>query len=90
MIAALQHLPAAQVLGHATLVRTPTRLTAIVSIVEAATASTDESYCQLLWVMINLLEKTFKSGGRWYKYFHWKHEISYAEHLRMETRFGTF
>src|SRR5947209_17130774 len=53
-IAALQCLPAEQVLGHATLVRTPTQLTAMVSIAEAATASMEESYCQLLWVMVKL------------------------------------
>ena len=57
-IAALQRLPAAQVLGHATLVRNPTQLTAMVSIAEAATVSMDESYCQLLWVMVKAIEQT--------------------------------
>jgi len=81
-IAALQCLPAEQVLGHATLVRTPTQLTAMVSIAEAASASMEEEYCQLLWVMVKLIEKTFRFDGKGYQYFHWKHEISHAEHLR--------
>jgi hypothetical protein len=87
-IAALQRLPAAQVLGHARLIRTPTQLIAMVSIAEAATASMDESYCQLLWVMVQLIERTFRSNGRGYQYFHWVHEQSYAEHLRKRLEFG--
>ena len=80
-IAALQCLPAEQVLGQATLVRTPTQLTAMVSIAEAASVSMDEEHCQLLWVMVKLIEKSIRSDGKGYQYFRWKHEISYAEHL---------
>jgi hypothetical protein len=82
-IAALQHLPAAQVLGHATLVRTPSQHTAMVSIAEAATVSMDENYCQLLWVMIQLIEKALRSDGKGHCWYYWQHEISYQEHLTM-------
>jgi hypothetical protein len=85
-IAALQRLPAAQVLGHATLVRTPTQLTAMVSIAEAATVSMDENYCQLMWVMMQLIEKALRSDGKGYCYYHWQHEISYLEHITRHIR----
>jgi hypothetical protein len=87
-IAALQRLPAAQVLGHATLVRTPTQLTAMVSIAEAATVSMDENYCQLMWVMMQLIEKGLRSDGKGYCWYYWQHEISYMEHLRMHMGGG--
>jgi hypothetical protein len=81
-IAALQHLPAAQVLGQATLVRTPTQLTAMISIAEAASASMAQEYCQLLWVMVKLIEKTLGFGGAGgYQYLRWELEISEAEHV---------
>ncbi|KAK3369361.1 hypothetical protein B0T24DRAFT_632449 [Lasiosphaeria ovina] len=79
---ALQHLPAAQVLGHATLVQTPSQLTAMVSIVEAATVSMGESYCQLLWILVKAVERAFRSVGEVFHRFSWKQEISHEEHLR--------
>lgn len=79
-ITALEYLPAEQVLGHATLVRTPTQLTATVSIAEAASASMEEEHCQLLWVMVKTIGKSIRFDGKGYQYFHWKKEIPLAEH----------
>jgi hypothetical protein len=80
-IATLQGLPAAQVLGHATLVRTPNQLTAMVSLAEAATVSMDENYCQLMWVMMQLIEKGLRSDGKGYCHYNWQQEISHMERL---------
>lgn len=80
-ITALQTLPAEQVLGSATLLRT-TQLTAMVSIAEAAYASLEENYCQLLWAMVKLIESGLRSGGRGYQTLQWEVEISYADHIR--------
>jgi hypothetical protein len=78
---ALQRLPAAQVFGHATLVRTPTQLTALISIAEAATISMDDSCCQLLWVMVNFIQNSIRADGRGYQQVFWDEEVSFEEYI---------
>ncbi|EGX46033.1 hypothetical protein AOL_s00110g197 [Orbilia oligospora ATCC 24927] len=73
--AAFSRFPAIKLLGFATLLRTPDGLTTMVSIAEAAAISMSETHCQMLWIMMQLLEKGIKadeeektfSPYRWYE-----------------------
>lgn len=58
----------------------------MISIAEAATVSMDKNYCQLMWVMVQLIERTLKSDGRGYNWYSWKEEVSYAGHVRENLR----
>ncbi|KAF3278820.1 hypothetical protein TWF970_004364 [Orbilia oligospora] len=61
-ITTLARVPAANVLGYATIIRTSANLTAMVSLAEAAAVSMDENHCQLLWVMMQFIEMGIRSG----------------------------
>ncbi|KAF3104984.1 hypothetical protein TWF102_002745 [Orbilia oligospora] len=61
-ITTLARVPAANILGYATIIRTSANLTAMVSLAEAAAVSMNESHCQLLWVMMQFIEMGIRSG----------------------------
>ncbi|KAK6347520.1 hypothetical protein TWF718_005361 [Orbilia javanica] len=62
IIAALQRFPAKSILGHATLVRTGNEMTIMTSIAEAAYVSFNESYCDLMWVVMQTISQAVEDG----------------------------
>lgn len=90
IIETLRDLPAAQTLGLATLIRLPSQVTVMVSIAEAANATMEESYCQLLWTLMCTIERMLrnldKNGEVGAYYFHWQREISFEEHIRRKRQ----
>jgi len=74
-ITAAQHLPTAQLLGQATLVEFSPGCTAMISIAELATVVMDDSYCQLLWIMVRTIEKGLRAGGRGRCTFEWTRDM---------------
>ncbi|KAF3313536.1 hypothetical protein TWF173_005830 [Orbilia oligospora] len=71
-ITTLSRVPAVNVLGYATIIRTSANLTAMVSLAEAAAVSMDENHCQLLWVMMQFIEKAIRFGedGEFHAAYH--------------------
>ncbi|KAF3189121.1 hypothetical protein TWF788_011242 [Orbilia oligospora] len=89
-ITTLSRVPAVNVLGYATIIRTPANLTAMVSLAEAAAVSMDENHCQLLWVMMQFIEKGIKSDKNkefhaYYRCYKAPSEFQTIERLRQQT-----